>query len=274
MHSDVVELRDFYDSALGRVVQRMIRRRVRRIWPDVRGDTILGLGYATPFLRPFREEADRVLAAMPARQGVVAWPREGRRLVTLADETYLPFADMSIDRIVLVHGMELTEDLRNLMREIWRVLNGNGRLLTVVPNRRGVWARVDRTPFGQGHPYSTPQLTRVLRESLFVPQQTDRALFFPPMRSQVLLRAAPAWEEVGARWFTAFAGVVMIEASKQLYQVRPVGAKSSQRRPVLVPIPKAIPARTTTPRRGDGVDGYSDDGFSEAVTRLPDPATR
>ena len=38
---------------------RLLRARLREVWPNVRGETVLGLGYATPFLRPFREEAER-----------------------------------------------------------------------------------------------------------------------------------------------------------------------------------------------------------------------
>ena len=217
MYTDIVDLREFYESSLGQVARRMIRRRIRQIWPDLHGQIVLGVGYATPFLRPFRDEADRVLAVMPASQGIAFWPPEGPGAVCLSDEAELPFGDMSVDRVLLVHGLEGTEQLRPMMREIWRVLAGGGRVLVVVPNRRGLWARADWTPFGHGFPYSPSQLKQVLRDTMFVPERTGRALFIPPVRSRFLLRSAPAWEEVGERWFKAFAGVTMIEASKQIF---------------------------------------------------------
>ena len=115
----------------------------------------------------------------------------------------------------------------------------------VAPNRRGIWARFDRTPFGHGQPYSASQLSRMLRNNLFVPVREARALFIPPFRARFLLTAAPAWEEVGHRWFSGFAGVVMIEATKQLYQITPAMERKRQRRPVLVPLPSATaPARS------------------------------
>jgi len=154
MYVDVVDLRDFYLSRLGQVARRMIRRRMRLIWPDLAGMRVLGLGYATPYLRPFRDEAERVVAAMPASQGVLAWPAEGPNAVALVEESELPFQDYSIDRVLLVHGLEYSEQVRPLLKEIWRVMAGGGRLLVVAPNRRGIWARIDRTPFGQGHPYT------------------------------------------------------------------------------------------------------------------------
>ena len=54
MWTDAVDLRDFYATTLGQVARRMIRRRIRPVWPDVTGLSVLGLGYATPFLQPFR----------------------------------------------------------------------------------------------------------------------------------------------------------------------------------------------------------------------------
>ena len=243
MHTDVVDLKDFYRTRLGQVARRMVRRRIRQIWPDTRGQAVLGLGFATPFLRPFLSDAERVLSVMPAGQGVVRWPDDRPGLVALAEETELPLPDVSVDRVLLVHGLEGTEDRRGLMREIWRVMSGGGRLLVVVPNRRGIWARVDHTPFGQGRPYSASQLSRALRDVMFVPERIERALYIPPVRWPPLLTAASAWEQIGHRWFQAFAGVVMIEASKQLYQPTQVRARATVRRPRLIPLPSAQPAR-------------------------------
>ncbi|MFE0754945.1 class I SAM-dependent methyltransferase [Inquilinus sp. NPDC058860] len=240
MYSDVIDLREFYETSLGLVVRRMVRRQIRMLWPDTQGQIVLGLGYATPFLRPFLGEAERVIACMPAEQGVTHWPPDGRGLVALSEETELPLPDMSVDRVLLVHGLEATEQLGELMREIWRVLNGSGRLLVVAPNRRSLWARSDRTPFGHGKPYSANQLNHVLRQHQFVPERVARALWLPPTRSRFLLSTAPVWEEAGARWFQRVAGTVMIEASKQIYQLSR-GKKVRHRRPVLVPVGAAQP---------------------------------
>ena len=89
-------------STLGQTTARLLRARLREVWPSVRGENLLGLGYATPFLRPFVEEAQRTLAFMPAQQGVTRWPREGRNLTTLVDEVDLPLPDRSVDRVLLV----------------------------------------------------------------------------------------------------------------------------------------------------------------------------
>ncbi len=217
MWQDIVDLSDFYTSSLGLAAQRIIRRHIRGWWPSVRGESILGIGYATPYLRPFREEARRVLALMPGRMGVIAWPPEGPNSASICSEDHLPLPDLSMDRILVVHGLECSDQVRSYLRELWRVMTDGGRLAVAVPNRRGIWARMDHTPFGHGQPYSVDQLHRVLRGSMFTPQRSTRLLFVPPSRRRFLMAAAPAWENIGSRWFQPLAGVVMVEATKQMY---------------------------------------------------------
>lgn len=234
MWMDVVDLRDFYATSLGQVAARAVRNGIREIWPDMTGRRLLALGYGPPYLLPFLDDAERVIAAMPAGQGIIHWPRGGPGRTVLVDEADLPFPDNSIDRILLVHGLEHTEQLRAMLREVWRVLDESGRLLVVVPNRRGIWARLERTPFGHGHPYTPGQLSRLLRDCLFTPMAEANALFVPPLRSRMVLGSARAWERAGSRWFPRFAGAVMMEAGKQIYAATPV-TQPARRRTVEVP---------------------------------------
>jgi SAM-dependent methyltransferase len=234
MPSDVVDLRDFYRTALGQVARRMVRRAIQRVWPDLSGMRLLGLGYATPFLSALAPDTERTLALMPASLGVLAWPPHERNLVVLADEGELPFADYSIDRVLLVHGLETADETRALLKEVWRVLAGGGRVLIVAPNRRGIWARLDHTPFGSGRPYTMPQLSRLLREEGFTPLGSEAALFIPPVSGRMMLRSAAAWERIGIRWFPSFAGVLLVEAGKQIY-AKPAAARLPRRRPVYAP---------------------------------------
>jgi len=237
MASDVVDLRDFYRSALGQVARRMIRRAIQRVWPDLHGMRLLGIGYPTPFLSALSPDTERTVALMPASLGVLGWPPEGRNVVALADEGELPFADYSIDRVLLVHALETCEQVRPMLREIWRVLAGGGRLLVVAPNRRGIWARLERTPFALGRPYTMGQLSQLLRDEQFTPVGTDTALFVPPARRRMILRSAPAWERIGQRWFARVAGVVLVEATKQIYAKPMAAVRVPRRRLVYAPAP-------------------------------------
>lgn len=229
MWMDVVDLRDFYATPLGRTGRRLVTRRLRHLWPDVTGQRVLGFGFATPYLDVFRSEAERVLAAMPAQQGVLHWPREGPCGVLLTEESAQPFADVSIDRVLMVHALEYSEALRPLLREIWRIMTPGGRLLIVVPNRRGLWAYRELTPFGHGHPFSPRQLSALLRDTMFTPLNQSCALFVPPTKGRMVLAGAEAWERIGERWFSSFGGVTVVEAGKQVYAGTAVPAAPTRR---------------------------------------------
>ena len=244
MSIDVIDLRNFYAQRLGVVARRFVSRGVRARLNDTRGQRVLGIGYATPYLGLFREEAERCLAFMPAAQGVVKWPSLRPGLSTLVDELDLPLQDSSVDRVLLVHALEMAHDPGALLREVWRVLAAGGRLLAVVPNRRGLWARMDTTPFGHGRPYSRSQITALLRDTWFTPTGWSEALYVPPIGRGWFLRSAVAWERAGATISAPFAGVHIVEATKQVYRAIPARREKRELmpafRPALAPSPRGM----------------------------------
>ena len=232
---DVVDLRNFYSQPLGQVARRLIAHRIRARWPETRGLALVGLGYATPYLGLFRDEVERTFALMPAAQGVVKWPSASATLAALVEDTLLPLPDASVDRVLAVHALEMTVHAPDLLQEIWRVLAAGGRLLMVVPNRRGLWARMDTTPFGHGRPFSRGQLVELLRGAQFAPVGWSEALWVPPFARAPFLRTAVAWERVGATLSLPFAGVHIVEATKQVWRPIPVRRRIPILQPVLAP---------------------------------------
>ena len=221
MTIDVIDLRDLHPRRLGVVARQLINRGIRARWPDAAGQRVLGLGYPTPYLGLFREDFERCIAFMPAAQGVLKWPTARPALATLIDEFSMPLPDAAVDRILLVHALEMSDDPERLLREVWRVLAPSGRLIAVVPNWRGVWTRTDNTPFGHGRPYSRAQITQLLRHTWFTPASWGEALFMPPVGNGWFLRSAMAWERIGAALSLPFAGVHIVEATKQVYRAIP-----------------------------------------------------
>ncbi|MCW6509901.1 methyltransferase domain-containing protein [Lichenifustis flavocetrariae] len=243
MALDVVDLRSFYAAPLGRLAHRFLAAVIRHWWPDTTGLAVLGCGFALPYLDLFRQEALRSLAFMPADQGVVHWPPHATQSLTssaLVDPDLLPLPDGSVDRVLLVHLLEVTEIPRDVLDEVWRVLAPSGRLIAVAPNRRGWWASVDTTPFGHGQPFSKGQLHRLLRDSLFSPERFSEILYIPPFERQTTLRMAPLFESFGRRLGLPGAGLLVAEATKQLYRpvmVRKVVRRSlPQLQPALAPL--------------------------------------
>lgn len=216
MQLDVRDLADFYQTPLGLVARRIIAQPLRRFWPDMQGRRLLGYGFALPYLNEFSGDAERIIAAMPARTGIAAWPTEKNRAV-LVEEDALPFPDAFFDRILVVHGLEGAEALRPLLRQLWRVLAPEGRLAVVAPNRASLWAQVERSPFASGRPFRRGELDGLLREAMFVPVAWSRALYAPPWLGRSFLRDGANWERVGRLCWPALAGVHIAEASKTLY---------------------------------------------------------
>ncbi len=229
MPLDVVDLKTFYHSPLGELTRRIVGRLLRQRFSNCTGLSVLGIGYATPYLGVYKPEAVRVLAFMPAEQGVVNWPSSGLSASALVETQAMPLPDACIDRVLVVHALEATEHPRDLLAEIWRILTPGGRVLIVTPSRSGLWARLDTTPFGHGQPYSRSQLQQLMRETWFSPAHWCEALYAPPFQRRMLLRSTLALERIGAFLSLPGAGLIIVEAMKQLY--RPVG----QRRPERVP---------------------------------------
>jgi SAM-dependent methyltransferase len=243
MSIDVIDLRDFYSQRLGIVARLLINRGIRQRWPSAEGQRVLGIGYPTPYLGLFREDAERCLAFMPAAQGVLKWPTGRPALAALVDEFDMPLPEAAVDRALLVHALEMSDDPEALLREVWRVLAPSGRMMAVIPNRRGVWTRTDKTPFGHGRPYSRSQITQLLRQTWFTPTAWGEALFVPPVSGSWFLRSALVWERIGAAVSLPVAGVHIVEATKQVYRAIPAKRERVRLIPALKPVLVPTPTR-------------------------------
>lgn len=218
----------FYATKRGNAAASVLKDRMAAFWPELRGMAVLGVGFAEPFLPLWRADAYRCIAAIPA-----ALAPATSRHACLVDEDRLPFPDLCFDRILMVHAVDAADDARRLLREVWRVLKDDGRILVVAPNRTGLWAHVESTPFGHGQPYSPQQLAALLSAAMFRAERRDAALFVPPTNMAAVLRGWPVWEQVGHAVAEKLAGVTLIEAIKDAYAAMPTGAV--QRRTVIVP---------------------------------------
>ncbi|MCB9992313.1 MAG: methyltransferase domain-containing protein [Hyphomicrobiaceae bacterium] len=239
MNLDVMRLIQFYRSPLGGISRRMVREHVLKFAGDVSGKRVLGLGFATPYLRFAVPTAERIVSLMPARQGASVWPREGPSTTVLCDPMEMPLTDASVDLIIAVHAFEFAADSEELMRELWRVAAPDAELIVVVPRRNGLWSSADNNPFGAGHPFSQGQLDRLLRDHSFKPEAFRHALYFLPSERRLLLKFSGALERSGRIFGPALSGVIVAKAKKQLFPAiaRRQRAERYVRVPVLAPQP-------------------------------------
>ena len=236
MHLDVVELRDFYyATALGRAAARAMGAQIGALWPQPRAETLLGFGFAVPVMRPLMERAGRSIALMPGQQGVMHWPDDGNNISALCAETQWPLPSGLADRIVMLHALETSERPDAVLEECARVLAPAGRVILIVPNRSGLWARREATPFGIGRPYTLGQIERQLARHGLTAERHLAALFFPPSQRLFWLRCAGNLERVGRRISSYFAGgVILVEAMKAAQTPGAAGLRDTVRRPLEV----------------------------------------
>ena len=261
MRRDIEELRTFYGTPLGRAVRATVMHQLTLAWGDAHGLDVLGIGYATPFLDPFRQTARRVVAAMPAVQGVETWPAASPNLACLANETALPFQGAMFDRILIVHGLEESLHPAFLLAEAHRVLAPSGRVILAAVNRGGLWAGAEHTPFGHGRPFTHRQLEAAVREADLEPSAWSRTLYTPPWSS--LAPWSELIEQTLAHITPPLSGLILLEAVKRTFAVRPTGLARRAMAPVLRPS-GAVPAAssTTHAKTIDLADGNGYKGLS------------
>lgn len=239
MRQDADTLKQFYASPLGQAAGRLLSERVAALWPNAKDLSVLGYGYALPVLEGKCGGARRVIAAMPEEQGVLKWNFTSHGNTSVhTPECRLPFSDQQFDRAIILHGLEETQNTRLLMRELWRVMSEEGRIIVIAANRRGLWSRVENTPFGEGRPWTRRQLSSLLEDNLFQVTAWAHALYMPPLNSKLITAATNTWERAGETLFAPFGGAVMIEAVKRLF-IEPRGSATA-------PITRKAPAQPLT----------------------------
>ena len=225
MFEDAAEFHDYYRSRQGRHVAMRLRRRLTDFWSRSANGCNAAFGYAPQLLRA--DDHPAVLNFAPMRLGPYDWPPKGPGRTVLVNGRSLPLLDVQLDRLLLIHALEFDSNPSRLLDECWRVLDGAGRLLVMVPNRNGLWARAERTPFGHGRPFSRGQLRKLLQDHGFTPVEARTMLFMPPAALGLFLRFGPQIERLGRNWSPAVGGVLLVEAQKNLYA--PAGKTSRQR---------------------------------------------
>ncbi len=225
MRMDVVELRNFYSQTdLGTKVAKIISRTLNPLLDSKSSDFIIGFGFTCPFfdcckeISSFKEFSPKIISLMPGEQGVVSWPNNKNNVSVLVDETSWPINTSSADKVLIAHGLEVSGNQDDLLNEAFRVLDGKGKLILLVPNRTGFWARSDNTPFGFGKPYTLNQLTFLLSQNQFQIDKISSVLYGLPSKKGYWLRSINFWEAIGKKFnFPFFGGVLIVEASKSLY---------------------------------------------------------
>lgn len=237
MQPHILQYHQFYRSSLGLATARLIEEQILKAWPQAKGQTVVGLGYALPYLDGLRGCGAEAFAFMPAAQGVCHWPEGEAVRSVLVNPRFLPVADASIHKLLIVHGLEHSGKAMDVLREAWRVLAPDGELIVIAPNRRRIWSALDRTPFGFGHPFSKHQLTHMVADQMFTLLDASTILMLPPLHGAFGVRMLEMLERPMAKVGPGLGGVLMIRSVKKIYQVIHKGAPQRAARLGSFPVP-------------------------------------
>jgi SAM-dependent methyltransferase len=228
MALDITHLRDFYTTPLGHITQKLVAEGLKKqmsrmskrqvTTTSLTHRAILGLGYVHPYLENPHEEEERVLICTAANQGALRWPETGPYSAVLGDFVALPFPDNFFDKIMIIHALEFSQTPSIFLENVWRVLAPTGHVIVIVPNRRGLWARMETTPFGYGQPFSRSQLSLLLREALLVPEEWSELLYGIPLHHKLCIHSMRFWERFGQTLRLPSGGIILATATKHLYQ--------------------------------------------------------
>jgi len=221
MRPDTATLKRFYETPLGDFTADALAKVVAESdWADRPGGLVT-LGYAIPILKKLGGPRS-AFALMPARQGAEVWPKGASSLSALVEETSLPLADASVANMLLVHTLEFASNPSRLMREVWRVLEPEGRAVFLVPNRRRMWSSLELTPFGHGTPWSWRQLEALMIERMLQPVGCHTTLFFPPIKTgpgligSITRATAKSCERPFLKLLPASGGLLVVEVKKKV----------------------------------------------------------
>nr|WP_267298687.1 class I SAM-dependent methyltransferase [Neokomagataea thailandica] len=207
----------FYNTPIGQRVQTLIQRHLNSLHlpPCSRA---IGIGDASPYASSLPEHT---ILARPAH----SFHNKTSQRECVVDTTRLPFDDCSVPLIFAIHALEFAPSPPELLRALWKALTDDGYLILIVPNRSGLWAHSDRTPFGHGTPFSTGQIQKLLTQSLFKTDVKRSALITPPC----LLKHSSGrlFERFAAYLPSTLAGLHLLVVRKNLYAglALPVGHK-------------------------------------------------
>ena len=265
MRQSETTLDRFYQSQIGTLSADLISQRILDLWGNCADLRLLGLGYATPLLKHWQSHARTCIAALPAPWQAARMDQAGGQALCRIAESRLPFREAVFDRILFLHALEEADNPRHLLREAWRVLAPEGRMLVITTNRKSLWSLDESKPYGHGRPWTRRQLSRFLNDCLFDVSASTTAVHMPPLNWPLITAAANAWERAGEALLPGLGGVVMVEAVKHLH-AKPNGSATS---PVLRAAKSGI-NRPALPRNRQFLEKTRASSRSEPLTKKPD----
>lgn len=203
--------------------------------------------------------------AMPPDAGLREDGTPRQAIALLAEPVALPFAEASLDLVVLPHTLELSIDPHTALREVERVLVPEGRVVISGLNPLSLWGLRQRRArlyqrFGRGSLYLPDvgefigyrRLRDWLRLLSFEVESARFGCYCPAVRSSQWIERLGWIDPLGERWWPIFGASYFVVAVKRVHGMRllgPAWRTAKQRNAATVPVAHRTPSPPGTAHR-------------------------
>ena len=139
-----------------------------------------------------------------------------------ADAEDLPLPSESYDLVLAITTLCLASQPAAVLREAFRLLRADGRLVIGELNRNSYWAWIRRTKalftkstYRRARFFSRPALEGMLDQAGFKPAEIRSLLYFPPVNSTFILNHGVWFEEKGRRLLPGGGAFLALKVDKQ-----------------------------------------------------------
>jgi SAM-dependent methyltransferase len=225
---------NWFESPLGKRVFAAEEEEMLDILPDMFGYHILQYGYSAE---------SNYLAASRIPDKTILFLDESEinhdlnAIHTSAEE--LPIAEDSIDVIVLPHILEYSKDAHKLLREMDRVLIGDGRVVIIGINPLSLWGVWHlflcwwgNMPWS-GRLISIPKIKDWLSLLDFEVKKTKCFFFLPPIGNEKFLKKLIPLERLGRYCWPILGGLYVVVAKKRVVPLNPIKMQWTAKRKLI-----------------------------------------
>ncbi len=175
----------------------------------------------------------------------------GSKAKVRATPSMLPIASDSVDLVILMHHLSNTSEPHAVLREAFRILIPEGKLVIIDFNPKSLWGLrhffegwLEHIPFN-GHFYTAKRIDDWMRLLGFDQHCSYRVGYLPPIQNFSIARRL-TWLEKGTRkWLPALGALNLLVYSKSISPLTPVRHRWVTR--------KLLPGKIARPSVGRGM---------------------
>ncbi|OGT77559.1 MAG: hypothetical protein A3I78_11970 [Gammaproteobacteria bacterium RIFCSPLOWO2_02_FULL_56_15] len=227
-------LAGWYESPLGMDLLEMEREIADRAVANLFGYYIVQMGCLG---HGSLMRNSRIASRITVHLGDVSLAGEDAGFVCSADS--LAIASDSIDVVIMPNVLEYANNPHRVLREVERVLIGDGHLVIIGFNPWSLWglARImlawrDVPPWS-GRFYGISRIRDWLSLLDFEVLVIERFFFRPPLQERRLMKHLSFLEKLGKYCWPWFGGIYLITARKRIFPVNPIKLNWREKRQLI-----------------------------------------